>query len=310
MLNFLVVSAALLALDPDAVAARVGEATISVRVVEREMKRATPKLPEDPQALRRLRAATLEVAVLRALVLQELVVQKKAATAADVELAIDRLKKMAAARGAKWDVQKFGLTEAEYHAEQRWRLSWDAYLREQLADDNLRRYFERHQREFDGTTVRVAHVLLKLAPDAAQAEREKVLAKANELCEQIAAGKLTFAAAAEQHSQAPTAKEGGDIGFIERGGPMPEAFSKAAFALEPGQTSAPVETAFGIHLIHCLEVTPGKRTWQEAREDLRTAVTRYLFDWLAERGAKTSKVEYTGLYPHRDPSTGAIVGPE
>ena len=108
----------------------------------------------------------------------------------------------------------------------------------------------------------------------------------------IAGGQSTFADSAAAHSEAPTADAGGDIGFIERHQPMPEAFSRAAFALEKGQVSEPVRSSAGVHLITVLDIKAGQRTREQADAELRPAVTLYLFRWIADKERAKAKVEY------------------
>jgi hypothetical protein len=84
---------------------------------------------------------------------------------------------------------------------------------------------------------------------------------------------------------------------------MPEFFSKTAYALQQGEVSQPVESPYGVHLIHCLEVKPGQKRWQEVREPLRNAMAKYLFDWLASRPEPPHEVRYTGKSPHFKPGT-------
>ena len=61
-----------------------------------------------------------------------------------------------------------------------------------------------------------------------------------------------FSAIAKNVSLCPSAKKGGDLGTFARG-KMVKEFEKAAFALEKGQTSVPVKTQFGYHIIKRLE---------------------------------------------------------
>ncbi len=147
--------------------------------------------------------------------------------------------------------------------------------------------------------MRVAHILLKTDGE----DIAKVNLRASLLRESIVSGTIEFDDAAKQHSVAPTARKGGDIGFIERDKPMHEAFSRVAFDLEQGGISRPVETPFGIHLIRCLEIEPGQRNWEDARDELTIAVTRYLFDWAADQQRATAKVDFTGASPYFEPGT-------
>ncbi len=58
-----------------------------------------------------------------------------------------------------------------------------------------------------------------------------------------------FAALAKQHSKDPGSKEnGGDLGFFGKGMMVPQ-FEEAAFKLAKGETSPPVQSQFGFHII-------------------------------------------------------------
>ncbi|MGD0531135.1 MAG: peptidylprolyl isomerase [Methyloceanibacter sp.] len=71
-------------------------------------------------------------------------------------------------------------------------------------------------------------------------------AEAKEIAERLKKGE-DFATLAKEKSKDPSA-EGGDLGFFGRG-QMLKPFEDAAFALEVGQISEPVQTQFGWHII-------------------------------------------------------------
>ncbi len=54
-----------------------------------------------------------------------------------------------------------------------------------------------------------------------------------------------------------SAAEGGNLGFFPRGKKL-AAFEEAAFALEKGELSEPVETNYGFHIIELLDRRPGR----------------------------------------------------
>jgi len=71
---------------------------------------------------------------------------------------------------------------------------------------------------------------------------------ATQLMEQITTGD-TFAELAKQYSKCPSGKIGGALGQFGRG-QMVKEFEDAAFAIEPGSVTGPVQTQFGYHLIY------------------------------------------------------------
>ncbi len=84
--------------------------------------------------------------------------------------------------------------------------------------------------------VRASHILV---PSKEEADRLKG---------EITSGNKTFEDAAREHSQCPSGKGGGDLGWFRKG-MMVKPFEDACFTLAEGDVSDPVETQFGHHLI-------------------------------------------------------------
>lgn len=85
------------------------------------------------------------------------------------------------------------------------------------------------------TEVKASHILVKTEDEA------------KNLYDEIKGGK-NFADAAAEVSLCPSGSVGGDLGFFSRG-MMVKPFEDAAFELEVGELSQPVQTQFGWHLI-------------------------------------------------------------
>jgi parvulin-like peptidyl-prolyl isomerase len=285
----------LAAQSPAVTVATIDGEPVLAAEIERELAAAYPNRKLEGDERRVLLARARDQVIDRRLVLRRLVRQGEAASTADVDHALAKLEKQVTEQGASLaeHYERLGVTREVVRQTLLWQLSWQAYLSKHLTAENLAKYFERNRRDFDGTQLKVAHILLKVSSDdpAALAAAKK---QADQLRASIVGSKLTFADAARAHGAGPSAKSGGDIGWIERREPMPEAFSAAAFALKPGEVSLPVETTFGIHLIYVLEVKPGTKTWDEAADQLKPAATLFLFRRLAEQegaGAKVERVE-------------------
>ena len=92
--------------------------------------------------------------------------------------------------------------------------------------------------------VQARHILIK--SDASNDSAMK--AKAEGLLKQIQAGGDFAKLATENSDDTGSKPQGGELGFIVRGQTVPE-FEKAAFSLQPGQTSGLVKTTYGYHII-------------------------------------------------------------
>ncbi|MBI4015494.1 MAG: peptidyl-prolyl cis-trans isomerase [Candidatus Aenigmarchaeota archaeon] len=87
--------------------------------------------------------------------------------------------------------------------------------------------------------VHAVHILVKTEEEA-----KKVL-------EQLKTG-ANFGELAMKVSLCPSKRKGGDLGWFGRG-MMVKPFENTAFTMEKGETSNPVKTEFGWHIIRVLE---------------------------------------------------------
>jgi len=100
--------------------------------------------------------------------------------------------------------------------------------------------------------IHARHILLSLPDSADEATRAKIRYRAATIAREMEkSSDEEFATRAKDVSQGPSAEKGGDLGWFGQGQMVPE-FEKAAFALEPGETSGVVESTFGLHIIHVI----------------------------------------------------------
>ena len=117
----------------------------------------------------------------------------------------------------------------------------------------------------------IRHVLVKITPDASDADKEKAARTMLAAEARLKAGD-SFAAVAAAFSEDSSADMGGDVGDKTSG--FVEPFKVAADALAPGQvTEAPIESQFGWHLIE--KDDPSKPLDQaKLRQDVRRRIYR------------------------------------
>lgn len=173
-----------------------------------------------------------------------------------------------------------------------WDIAWQRYVEAKLGDDRLKAYFEDHRRLYDGTQLRVSHILFRSDETGAPRATAELVRAAAKLRVRIERGEISFAEAAARVSAGPSRHGGGDLGLIGRRGPMDAAFSQAAYELQPGEISHPVVTRFGVHLIRVTSVRAGKRAFLDVRSELIGPAQRDLFSQLAADLRKEAKVNY------------------
>jgi peptidyl-prolyl cis-trans isomerase SurA len=95
--------------------------------------------------------------------------------------------------------------------------------------------------------IRLAHILL---PDViSESSKQVAVQRADSVRALITSGQATFEECASRFSEDQgTAANGGKLGQTNRGDLVPE-YEAAAYAMQPGEISAPVVSTFGVHLI-------------------------------------------------------------
>jgi len=90
------------------------------------------------------------------------------------------------------------------------------------------------------TEVRASHILVNTQDEA------------NKIKKDIDSGSISFEEAARKYSLCPSKVQGGDLNYFGRG-MMVKPFEDAAFEIETGKVSNPVQTQFGWHLIKVVD---------------------------------------------------------
>lgn len=112
----------------------------------------------------------------------------------------------------------------------------DDVIAQRTSDEAVKAWYDEHAVQFKRPQVKASHILVK---DEAEAKA---------IYDQVKGG-ADFAKLASEKSQDPgSAKQGGDLGYFEKGRMVKE-FAEAAFAANKGDIVGPVKTQFGFHVI-------------------------------------------------------------
>ena len=185
---------------------------------------------------------------------------------------------------------KLGLTNAQLRHELGLTLAWQVYVQQTAAETTLQKYFAEHRSELDGTRVLVRQIFRKSPADAPDADRQAAEKLLTRLKAQIEAKQTTFEDAARQHSQAPTADRGGEVGWVSAPGRLPEEVTVAVLKMMPGQLAGPIRTAFGLHLIQVTERQAGQLSVEDARPVILERLAGQWWKETVERERAAAKI--------------------
>lgn len=274
------------------VVATVGDQKITNTELDSMIRSRLQGQMAPPEVMANLRKAFLESMIQNILVTQFVAAKNIKVDDTEVEAAIAQIKKQVEEAGADLAtvLKAQGMTEEGLKERLASELAVEKYAKGEVTDKKAEEYFNSHKKEFDGTQVKASHILLKYDDSSTDEEKKAANDKIATIRKEIVGG-ADFAESAKQHSACPSSAEGGDLGFFARHGGMVEPFAAAAFGLEAGGISEPVETQFGVHLIKVTEVKPGELKFADAKNAVMGTLFQQLLEKAAEEQRKITKVE-------------------
>ncbi|MCG8443371.1 MAG: peptidylprolyl isomerase, partial [Caulobacterales bacterium] len=144
--------------------------------------------------------------------------------------------------------------EEQLRAEIAWNVLVSGLYRSRIrvSDDQISQTLERLAANAAKPQYLISEILIEIPLTASE---EQVMVAVQTIVGQLQAG-APFPAVARQFSAAPSAAQGGDVGWV-RSGEMTADIERVVSQLRPGQLSPPIETADGIYLIALREVRRG-----------------------------------------------------
>ena len=124
----------------------------------------------------------------------------------------------------------------------------------EITEADARAYFDDNKDMFGFEQVAASHILVDTEEEA------------DNMVDQLDAG-AEFEALALQYSTCPSGAQGGSLGYFNRGQMVAE-FENAAFSMEPGEISEPVQTQFGWHIIKVTDKIAEQDDFEAAKDDI------------------------------------------
>lgn len=170
-----------------------------------------------------------------------------------------------------------------------------------ITDAQIKAYFDKNHAQFDKPAMaRARHILV---PDPKTAQKVEA---------DLKSGK-DFAAEAKQYSTDPGSRDkGGELGWFRKGQMVP-AFENYAFSGPLNQTSQPIKSPFGYHIIQVEERKPAEKatlasTHDQIAQQLRQQQEAPLIPQFLQQLQSQAKIEvqdprFEGIFPTPAAST-------
>lgn len=140
---------------------------------------------------------------------------------------------------------------------------------------DVRLYYHLQKRRFEVPERRaVRHILITVNPEFAENTPQKAQQRLLQIRQQLRDGIQDFATLAMQHSECPSAMQGGLLGVVPQGTLFPT-LDAALFRMSKGDISDVLESELGLHILCCEEIhLAGRIPLHEAWDAIHKRLTK------------------------------------
>lgn len=259
---------------------------VDIKTVELDTlhKRATDQFTRTGRPLSENLDKNLRGSILRKIIDDELIRQRaeKEGVVVDRIERVDAFEKykerMGGSKGFQIFLERQNLTEDQVMATvitdlQRDKLIQKLNAVEEPSEQEILSHYKANEKLYTvPEMVRARHILVKLAANEPQEKADLVLKKVQQILAEALQPGASFEGLVQKYSEGPSVKNGGDLGFFQRGR-MAKEFEDAAFNAPLKKPVGPIRTDFGYHIIFVEERSEPKVA---ALEEVRDRIVEFI----------------------------------
>lgn len=171
---------------------------------------------------------------------------------------------------------------------------FEEFLRDKVNEEAIQNFYASNPDRFQARKAHVAHILLRTNTQTSDSEKQALQTKAQEIYSRAMAGE-DFAKLAQEYSEdMMSAKQGGDLGWLQEGAIDP-VFSNTVFNMKEGEVAQPFATPFGFHVVKVVEAPQViKQPFEKVKGDIRYELRQQAKDAEMKRLLSLVKIEKKG----------------
>ena len=261
--------------DLEGIAAVVNDEVISLYDVDQRVDLffVTSGIDKSPEMTERMRQQVLRALVDEKLQMQEANRVEITIEKDEIEQRMELLAKQdnRTLDGIKTFLKEKSIEEETLQSQIQAELAWNQFVRRsfsgriKVGDGEIDEQFEKAMKAVNQTRYLVSEILLNLDNFSTE---EQVRQLSDEIVKQLQSG-VPFPALARQFSIAPTAPQGGQLGWISAEQLNPR-LSQVVRQMQPGQISAPIATTGGVYILALADKRAGGNNPAKNKFDVLT----------------------------------------